>query len=155
MVKHRGFPGRMPGTDFQFTIRRAAKEGASRILRRERYADRRAVDRAADRAFMTALWEHFGEEPFVRGNLDAGRLSWLIGREVVAVDDPFDPQDYNALMRVDRAVAEASFPEIFAENTAMGWRDEDDWDGVDDADDTAGDGDAGRGGSNRGGRASA
>ncbi len=23
MLKHRGFPGRMPGTDFQFTIRRA------------------------------------------------------------------------------------------------------------------------------------
>ena len=41
---------------------------------------------------MAALWDHFGDEPFERGNLDAGRLSWLFGREVVAVDDPFDPE---------------------------------------------------------------
>jgi len=143
MVKHRGIPSRMSGTDFQFTIRRAAKEGASRILRRERYADRRAVDRAADRMFLSALWEVFGEVPFERGNLDAGRLSWLFGREVVAVDDPFDPQDYGARLRIDRAAAEASFPQIFAEGFGMESRDEDDWDGEGDwdaADDAADDG---------------
>ena len=131
MIKHRGFPGRMPGTDFQFTIRRAAKDGASKIIPRERYADRRAIDRAADELFMAALWEHFGEEPFARGNLDAGRLSWLIGREVVALDDPFDPQNYEAMLRVDRAAAEAAFPEVFREGGEAfpaDWDDEDDFD---------------------------
>ena len=38
MLKHRGFPGRMPGTDFQFTIRRAnVKEGATKLIKRERF----------------------------------------------------------------------------------------------------------------------
>ena len=26
--------------------------------------------------------EHFWDQPFERGNLDAGRLSWLFGREL-------------------------------------------------------------------------
>jgi hypothetical protein len=115
MLKHRGFPGRLPGTDLQFVIRRANPRGITAIVRRERYADRRAVDRAADAAFLAALWAHFGDEPFVRGNLDAGRLSWLFGREVVAAEDPFDPASYDAMLRVDRVVAEATFPEVFAE----------------------------------------
>ena len=113
MEKHRGFPGRLPGTDFQFVIRRAHKDGATRLVARERYADRKMADRRADAAFMQALWEQFGEDPFVRGNLDAGRLSWLFGREVVAAEDPFDPEDYDALLRIDAARARASFPEAF------------------------------------------
>ncbi len=114
MLKHRGFPGRLPGTDYQFTIRREnRKAGATPIVRRERYRDRKAADRKADAAFLAALIEHFGDEPFERGNLDAGRLSWLIGREVVPVGD-LDPTDYEQLLRVDLARAEASFPEIFA-----------------------------------------
>ena len=35
MLKHRGFPGRLPGTDFQFVIRREnRKKGATPIARR-------------------------------------------------------------------------------------------------------------------------
>jgi len=114
MLKHRGFPGRLPGTDFQFVIRRAnVKEGATPLIARERYKDRRPPDRAADRGFMAALWTHFGEEPFERGNLDAGRLSWLFGREVVPAEEPFDPKSYEALLRIDLAKARVSFPEIF------------------------------------------
>jgi hypothetical protein len=112
MLKHRGFPGRLPGTDYQFTIRRANKAGATPLRARERYADRRPADRAADAAFLAALWAHFGSEPFERGNLDAGRLSWLLGREVVPVE-PFDPASYEARLRIDVARARASFPEIF------------------------------------------
>lgn len=115
MLKHRGFPSRMPGTDYQFTIRRAnVKEGATKLIERARYADRRPADRAADAAFMAALWEQFGEEPFERGNLDAGRLSWLFGREVVTAEDPFDPQSYNALLRIDAGKARTSFPAAFS-----------------------------------------
>ena len=113
MTKHPGFPGRLPGTDFQFTLRRANARGVSPIIRRERHADRRPADRRADEAFMAALWAQFGEEPFARGNLDAGRLSWLWGREVVAAEDPFDAQSYNAMMKIDVARARAAFPDAF------------------------------------------
>ncbi|PID36788.1 MAG: hypothetical protein CR993_03545 [Rhodobacterales bacterium] len=116
MLKHRGFPGRLPGSDFQFTLRRANKKGAVPIIRRERFADRKAVDRRADEAFMAALWEHFGDAPFERGNLDAGRLSWLFGREVVPATDPFDPADYEAHLVIDTRVARASYPDVFAED---------------------------------------
>lgn len=113
MLKHRGFPGRLPGTDFQFTLRRANPKGATAITQRERYADRRPADRKADAAFMACLWDQFGDEPFERGNLDAGRLSWLFGREVLPAEDPFDPADYEALLRIDEARARAAFPEAF------------------------------------------
>lgn len=113
MIKHRGFPGRLPGTDFQFVIRRANDEGATRIIRRERHADRKTADRRADEGFMAALWSQFGEEPFPRGNLDAGRLSWLFGREVVPAEDPFDPESYEALLRIDRSRAAVAFPAVF------------------------------------------
>ncbi|MBV2360478.1 hypothetical protein KUH32_11890 [Thalassococcus sp. CAU 1522] len=113
MLKHRGFPGRLPGTDFQFVIRRANPKGATPITRRERYRDRRTPDRKADVAFLAALWTHFGPEPFERRNLDAGRLSWLFGREVLPYDDPFDPQDYEARLIIDEAAARAAFPEAF------------------------------------------
>lgn len=112
MDKHRGFPGRLPGTDFQFTLRRANKDGATALTERIRYPDRRPPDKRADAAFMQALWEQFGEEPFVRGNLDAGRLSWFFGREVIPAQDPFDPASYEAVLQIDLAVARQTFPEI-------------------------------------------
>lgn len=117
MLKHRGFPGRLPGTDFQFTIRRPNPKGATPLVRRERFADRRPADRRADAAFLAALWTQFGDQPFERGNLDAGRLSWLFGREVLPATDPFDPADYESLLVIDEAVARASFPDAFEGQT--------------------------------------
>jgi hypothetical protein len=132
MLKHRGFPGRLPGTDLQFVIRRANKAGATPIVARKRYADRAALDRRADEAFVAALWKQFGDQPFERGNLDAGRLSWLFGREVVPAETPFDPASYEAMLRLDVAVAARSFPAVFApeaDDAAFsddeGWSDED------------------------------
>lgn len=113
MEKHRGFPSRLPGTDYHFTLRRASKGVPTKLIARERYADRRPPDRRADEGFLRALWEHFGDAPFPRGNLDAGRLSWLFEREVIPAEDPFDPEDYDALLRIDVASARASFPEVF------------------------------------------
>lgn len=122
MIKHRGFPSRLPSTDFQFTIRRANKAGATKLVARARYADRRPADRRADIGFVQALWQHFGDEPFERGNLDAGRLSWLLGREVVPAEDPFDPESYEALLRIDVDRARAAFPEVFDAGDA--WEDD-------------------------------
>lgn len=130
MLKHRGFPGRLPGTDFQFVIRRANhKDGPTKLVGRERYKDRKTADRKADEGFMAALWQQFGEDPFERGNLDAGRLSWLFGREVIAATDPFDPADYDALLRINVKVAQVSFPAVFDANAEpIDWGDDDDED---------------------------
>ncbi|MDO5647648.1 hypothetical protein [Paracoccus sp. (in: a-proteobacteria)] len=133
MLKHRGFPSRLPGTDYQFTIRREnRKKGATPIARRERFRDRKAADKRADEGFLSALITMFGDEPFVRGNLDAGRLSWLIGREVKPVGD-YDPADYDQLFQVDMAAAESSFPALFVEDSPpeFDW-DAEDWDDEDD-----------------------
>lgn len=113
MLKHRGFPSRLPGTDYQFTIRRDNKRGATPLISRERYADRKAADRRADEGFVWALWAHFGDEPFPRGNLDAGRLSWVFGREVIPAEDPFDSRSYDAMLKIDENRARASFPGAF------------------------------------------
>lgn len=157
MLKHRGFPGRLPGTDFQFTIRRANAQGATPLVRRERFADRRPADRRADEAFLAALIAHFGDAPFPRGNLDAGRLSWLIGREVVPVGR-LDPTDYDQMLRVDMARARAGFPQIFADlDDAAAWEDAAaDWsDGEDDEGDDRDDGGDPGGDDARGGQDSA
>ncbi|MEM1431976.1 MAG: hypothetical protein AAGG09_21170 [Pseudomonadota bacterium] len=121
MLKHRGFPGRLPGTDFQFTIRRAAKSGPTKLVARERYADRRPADRRADEGFLAALIDQFGDAAFVRGNLDAGRLSWLLGREVVPAGPDFDPESYEAELRIDFAAARRGFPQLF-DDTSDDWQ---------------------------------
>ena len=113
MLKHRGFPGRLPGTDYQFTIRRPNPRGVTPLRARDHFADRKPADRRADAGFLAALWAHFGDAPFERGNLDAGRLNWLFGREVVPAEDPFDPESYESLLRIDADAARASFPEVF------------------------------------------
>ncbi|MEO1398360.1 MAG: hypothetical protein AAFU56_05775 [Pseudomonadota bacterium] len=115
MHKHRGFPSRLPGTDYQFTVRRENKKGPTKLVARERYRDRDPKDTTADLNFLACLVKHFGDEPFQRGNLDAGRLSWLLGREVIPAEEPFDPTSYEALLQVNRAVSERSFPEAFDE----------------------------------------
>ena len=111
MLKHRGFPGRLPGTDFPFTFRRANPKGATPLERRERRSDRKPADRRADAGFVAALWEQFGDQPFERGNLDAGRLSWLFGREVLPYDDPFDPANYEEMLILDPRAAAMAFPD--------------------------------------------
>ena len=114
MLKHRGFPGRLAGTDFQFTLRRANPKGATALVRRERYKDRKSADRRADIAFVKALLVQFGDEPFERGNLDAGRLSWLFEREVKPLEaDSFDIESYEAILILDLDLIKVNFTEAF------------------------------------------
>lgn len=115
MTKHRGFPSGMPGTGFQFTLRRANPKGATKIIERKRYADRSPQDRMADTAFLHSLWHHFGDEPFERGNLDAGRIAWLFNREIVPAEASFDPSSYEAMLRIDERAARQSIPEAFVD----------------------------------------
>ena len=112
MLKHRGFPGRLAGTDFQFTLRRANPKGATALIGRERFKDRKSADKRADIAFVRALLEQFGDEPFERGNLDAGRLSWLFGREVKAFQpDGFNIESYESILILDIDLIKVNFPE--------------------------------------------
>lgn len=113
MLKHRGFPGRLHGSDLQFTLRRASPKGVTPLKARERFKDRKAIDKRADATFMAALWMHFGEEPFERGNLDAGRINWMFGREIIPATDPFDNAHYESLLKINISKAQASFPDMF------------------------------------------
>ncbi|RFC62997.1 hypothetical protein DYI37_13710 [Fulvimarina endophytica] len=113
MTKHRGFPSGLPGTGFQFTVRRANPKGATKIIERKRFPDRTSTEKLADTAFLHAIWHMFGDEPFERGNLDAGRISWLFNREIVPGEHPFDPQSYTALLRIDETVARKTHPDAF------------------------------------------
>jgi hypothetical protein len=112
MIKYKGFPSRMPGTDFQFTIRRANVKGASKLISRERYKHRKKADSMADLTFLKCLIDYFGETVFQRGSLDAGRLSWFINREIVVVSSPFDPYSYEVLLRLDMKLIKFNFPEM-------------------------------------------
>ena len=91
MTKHRGFPSGMPGTGVQFTIRRANPRGVTPIKALPRRARPGTAEHRIDAAFLHALWHHFGDEPFERGNLDAARLNLLFGREVLPAEKDFDP----------------------------------------------------------------
>ena len=117
MLKHRGFPGRLAGTDFQFTLRRANPKGATALVGRERFKDRKSADKRADIAFVRALLEQFGDESFERGNLDAGRLSWLFGREVKAFQpDGFNIESYESILILDIDLIKVNFPEALEAN---------------------------------------
>ena len=113
MTKHRGFPSGLPGTGLQFTIRRANPKGVAKLFERARNRDRDATETLADTAFLHAIWHHFGPEPFERGNLDAGRINWLFGRELVPAETPFDPQSYEALLMVNEELARRTMPDAF------------------------------------------
>ncbi len=73
MPKHRGFPLGLPGTQWQYTLRRAnSKVTKLTAMPRHRTMDQTVA--LADAGFLQALWQFFGPEPFERGNLDGERL---------------------------------------------------------------------------------
>lgn len=109
-MKHKGMPGRYPGTDYQFTIRHGGKT-VTPVTARQRHADRKKLDREVDAYFLACLIDLYADEPFPRGNLDAGRLSWLFGREIIAADEEFDPVSYKSMLRIDLDAVAKSFPE--------------------------------------------
>jgi len=111
MFKHRGFPEYVPGTDDKVTIRRAGKQPTP-LKARERLRDRKASARRSDAYFLALLVDRYGGQPFERGNLDAGRINWLLGREIVAAGRGFDSDSYETELRLDLAAVHASYPEV-------------------------------------------
>jgi len=56
----------------------------------------------ADRWFLATLFALYGCRAFKRGNLDAGRVNRLFGREIVPADaDTFDTLSLDAELRID------------------------------------------------------
>ena len=112
MQKYQGFQSRIPGTDYQFKIRRANPKGATKLIRRERYRDRKPADQKADKAFLEEVVRYFGDKPFKRGCLDAGRLSWFFEREIIPATEIFNCQCYEALLVVNLDLVRVSFPSL-------------------------------------------
>lgn len=67
---------------------------------------------AADRWFLASLIGLYGRRPFKRGNLDAGRLNRLFGREVVPAEEQFDPVSLDTELRVDVERASVFFTQM-------------------------------------------
>ncbi|MBR0557958.1 hypothetical protein J5J10_19890 [Ciceribacter sp. L1K23] len=114
MPKHQGFPLGLPGTQWQYTLRRANPK----VTPLSNWPRHRTMDQTvalADIGFVQALWQAFGTEPFERGNLDGERLCRLFGREVIAAERGFDPQSYFAKLKLNESLAGKNFPEAFGE----------------------------------------
>ena len=79
---------------------------------RKRKNDALPIHIKADTTFLKCLIDYFGNRPFVRGNLDTARLSWLFGSEVVPADENFSPDDYNAMLKIDFDAVKANYPEL-------------------------------------------
>ena len=112
MQKHRGLPEFMYGTNIRIAIRRDAKE-ITPLRRRERDWKRPPEQLQADEFLIGSLYKLYKEQPFVRGNIDAGRLNWVLGREIVAAGGNFSSIDYETLLKIDVPLARKSFPGAF------------------------------------------
>lgn len=112
MQKHRGLPEFMYGSNIRIAIRRDQKD-VTPLRRRERDYLRPAKQSQADEFTVGSLYKLYGEEPFVRGNIDAGRINWLLGREIVAADNNFSPVDYDTLLKLNVPLARKNFPGAF------------------------------------------
>jgi hypothetical protein len=118
MPKHRGFPAGHLGTQWQFTLRRAnSKVTKLAAIPRHRTMDQTVA--LADTAFVQAIWQYFGTEPFERGNLDGERLCRLFGREILAAERGFDPASYTAKLKINEALARKNFPQAFEDKVEV------------------------------------
>ena len=105
MPKHQGFPPGLPGTQWQYTLRRPNPK----VTPLTNWPRHRTMDPSV------ALWQYFGTEPFERGNLDGERLCRLFGREIIAAERGFDPQSYFAKLKLNEPLARKNFPDAFGE----------------------------------------
>jgi hypothetical protein len=112
MQKHRGLPEFMYGSNIRIAIRRDAKE-ITPLRRRERDWKRPPEQLQADEFLIGSLYKLYKDQPFVRGNIDAGRINWVLGREIVAAGGNFSSIDYETLLKIDVPLARKSFPGAF------------------------------------------
>lgn len=85
-----GLPSFIPDTQHKLLSR-----GGARLWEKPR-----AKLNDADVFFLKRLHERYGSEPFKRGDLDAGRINRLLGREMVFATDNDDPLSPETMLRV-------------------------------------------------------
>lgn len=112
MIKHRGFPGRLPGSDFQFTLRRANPKGATPLVARERYRDPGGQRTSAP---MRPLPRRFGSisamSPLSAAISMPGGWPGSLGAKCCPMMIRFDPEDYEARLIIDVEAMRRAFPE--------------------------------------------
>ncbi len=86
MIKHRGFHPVCLGQIIISPSGREARPHPRATLCRSQ--SRRQACRCG---LWEALWLYFGDA-LERGQSGCGASSWLFGREVIAAEDPFDPE---------------------------------------------------------------
>jgi hypothetical protein len=72
------------GTQYKVTIRRHPT-AFTPLFAKERIGTEASAEKA-DRWFLATLLALYGADSFKRGNLDAGRVNRLFGREIVPAD---------------------------------------------------------------------
>jgi hypothetical protein len=101
MFEH-AIPEFMPeliGSQTKATIRRQPQQ-VTALFAKERGDD--PLAEAADRWFLCSLIGLYGRRSFQRGNLDAGRLNRLFGREIVpATSDAFEASSLASELRIN------------------------------------------------------
>jgi hypothetical protein len=79
---------------------RTVPQNVTALFQKDR-ADTGEFERTRDRWFLATLLATYGGSVFPRGNLDAGRLNRLFGREIVpATTHEFDPVSLVAQLRI-------------------------------------------------------
>ena len=88
------------GPQYKATIK--DRSGALTPLFVKERADSDVSAQKADRWFLANLLALYGRQKFPRGNLDAGRLNRLFGRELVPVEtDLFDATSGETELRIE------------------------------------------------------
>jgi hypothetical protein len=99
------------GDKYKVTLKIRPREVTS-LFTKERIGDDRAAE-TADRWFLATLRALYGKAPFLRGNLDAGRLNRLYGREIVPAQDAgFDAESLEAELAIDVDAAGEYFKHV-------------------------------------------
>ena len=83
-------------------------DSSTNLFRKERGGDLSALQ--VDLFLLRELVRLYGERPFPRGNLDAGRINRLFEREILPVEGQFHPRATAALLRLDLDQIRSSFP---------------------------------------------
>jgi len=110
--KHRKIGGFLNGDGDENTKVRNSGDFHTIITRKERVEVTDDV-RRRNIKFLQILVDQFGEDRFRRWDLDAGRLGYLIDREIkyAGLGTP-DPTQANQLLQLDFNAIRSEFPEV-------------------------------------------
>jgi hypothetical protein len=113
MLKHRGFPGRLPGTDFQFTIRRGNPQGRDAAHPARAHADRKASTAAPTRPSWPRSGTISGPSRSSAATSTRGGSPGSSGAKSFPPKNISTPRATRRSSRIDEDKARAAFPGAF------------------------------------------